>query len=119
MFVLLPNKGGNFQFVCFGIFDCLTINRISSKKWSYQTQYTPVTFCNNKKSKNKSKKIHSTLFNFRYLLCKGSSSSRRHNGDNLAHRDTSLTSTISRRYPSRRLGNQSTFRRYTIIIIIV
>lgn len=43
---------------------------------------------------------------FRYLLCKGSSSSRRRNADNLAYRDTSLTSTISRKYPSKRLGNR-------------
>ncbi|KAG4072028.1 hypothetical protein HA402_008469, partial [Bradysia odoriphaga] len=42
----------------------------------------------------------------RYLLCKGSSSSRRRHADNLAYRDTSLTSTISRKYPSKRLRNR-------------
>ncbi|XP_058464452.1 neuropeptide CCHamide-1 receptor-like [Malaya genurostris] len=43
----------------------------------------------------------------RYLLCEGSSSARRRRGDNLGHRDTSLTSTMSRRYPSKRFGTQS------------
>ncbi|XP_053690207.1 neuropeptide CCHamide-1 receptor-like [Sabethes cyaneus] len=43
----------------------------------------------------------------RYLLCDGSSSGRRRRGDNLGHRDTSLTSTMSRRYPSKRIGTQS------------
>uniref|UniRef100_A0A182FTD1 G-protein coupled receptors family 1 profile domain-containing protein n=1 Tax=Anopheles albimanus TaxID=7167 RepID=A0A182FTD1_ANOAL len=39
----------------------------------------------------------------RYLLCEGSSGSRRRHGDNLAPRDTSLTSTMSRRYTSKRM----------------
>ncbi|XP_055620881.1 neuropeptide CCHamide-1 receptor-like [Toxorhynchites rutilus septentrionalis] len=43
----------------------------------------------------------------RYLLCQGSSSARRRRGDNLGHRDTSLTSTMSRRYTSKRIGTQS------------
>ncbi|KAL1391535.1 hypothetical protein pipiens_012318 [Culex pipiens pipiens] len=43
----------------------------------------------------------------RYLLCEGSSSARRRRGDHMGHRDTSMTSTMSRRYPSKRIGTQS------------
>nr|XP_029724258.1 neuropeptide CCHamide-1 receptor-like [Aedes albopictus]XP_029724259.1 neuropeptide CCHamide-1 receptor-like [Aedes albopictus] len=43
----------------------------------------------------------------RYLLCEGSSRARRRRGDNLGPRDTSMTSTMSRRYPSKRIGTHS------------
>uniref|UniRef100_A0A1B0CDV8 G-protein coupled receptors family 1 profile domain-containing protein n=1 Tax=Lutzomyia longipalpis TaxID=7200 RepID=A0A1B0CDV8_LUTLO len=48
----------------------------------------------------------------RYLLCRFQSDSRRkHDGCGATHRDTSLTSTVSRRYTSRRICNHhSTLR---------
>ncbi|KFB47546.1 bombesin receptor subtype-3 [Anopheles sinensis] len=54
----------------------------------------------------------------RYLLCEGSSSSRRRNGDNLAPRDTSLTSTMSRRYTSKRMQSLRINIQETTIVMI-
>ncbi|XP_050098233.1 neuropeptide CCHamide-1 receptor-like [Anopheles aquasalis] len=55
----------------------------------------------------------------RYLLCEGSSGSRRRHGDNLAPRDTSLTSTMSRRYTSKRMQSLriSNIQETTIVMI--
>uniref|UniRef100_A0A1B0DR34 G-protein coupled receptors family 1 profile domain-containing protein n=1 Tax=Phlebotomus papatasi TaxID=29031 RepID=A0A1B0DR34_PHLPP len=55
---------------------------------------------------------HFTRFVNQYLLCRFRSSSRRkRDGCAVTHRDTSLTSTVSRRYTSRRQCNhQSTMR---------
>ncbi|XP_058066939.1 neuropeptide CCHamide-1 receptor-like [Anopheles bellator] len=54
----------------------------------------------------------------RYLLCEGSSSSRRRHGDNLAPRDTSLTSTMSRRYTSKRMQSLRINIQETTIVMI-
>uniref|UniRef100_A0A182QV95 G-protein coupled receptors family 1 profile domain-containing protein n=1 Tax=Anopheles farauti TaxID=69004 RepID=A0A182QV95_9DIPT len=54
----------------------------------------------------------------RYLLCDGSSSSRRRHGDNLAPRDTSLTSTMSRRYTSKRMQSLRINIQETTIVMI-
>uniref|UniRef100_A0A182VM06 G-protein coupled receptors family 1 profile domain-containing protein n=1 Tax=Anopheles merus TaxID=30066 RepID=A0A182VM06_ANOME len=54
----------------------------------------------------------------RYLLCDGSSNSRRRHGDNLAPRDTSLTSTMSRRYTSKRMQSLRINIQETTIVMI-
>ncbi|XP_049290068.1 neuropeptide CCHamide-1 receptor-like [Anopheles funestus] len=54
----------------------------------------------------------------RYLLCDGTSSSRRRHGDNMAPRDTSLTSTMSRRYTSKRMQSLRINIQETTIVMI-
>lgn len=51
-------------------------------------------------------------FPLRYLFCQGASGGLRHRSEHLTHRDTSLTSTLSRRFTSRHSCRHSTIRRY-------
>ncbi|CAD7088048.1 unnamed protein product [Hermetia illucens] len=50
----------------------------------------------------------------RYLFCQGASGGLRHRSEHLTHRDTSLTSTLSRRFTSRHSCRHSTIRRFSV-----